>query len=154
VVAIYENATDAEVLLAYTYDNIAGNLLKLRRPGEALHFYELELAQRSKNFAPGNQNVIHSRLQIAKTRCLVGDIDRAIREFDAAIIDYVASVGPQHPWEAVYAAYFATCLLDARKVEPARSVMQRHGMLDPPRKNMTEEDRADVEAVWKRLRSL
>ena len=114
-------------------------------------YYEKELAARQKNFAPGNQNVIHSRLQIAKTRCLVGDYERATREWDDAIVDYVASVGPQHPWEAVYAAYFATCLLDGNRVESARSIMQRHGTLDPPRRNITDEDRADVQKVWDRL---
>ena len=65
--------------------------------------------------------------------------------------DYVASVGPLHPWEAVYAAYFATCLLDANRVESARSIMQSHGRLEPPRHDMTEEDRRDVQNVWDRL---
>ena len=46
----------------------------------------------------------------------MGDIDVATREFNAAIVDYVASVGPLHPYEALYAAYFATCLLDAGRI--------------------------------------
>jgi hypothetical protein len=29
--------------------------------------------------------------------------------------------------------------------------MERHGRLDPPRKNITDEDRSDVEKVWDRL---
>ena len=151
VLAIYEPAADAELLLASTYDNIASNLLRLGRPADALTFYEHELAERSKSFAPTSQNVIHSRLQIAKTRCLTGEIARATGEFNTSIVDYVASVGPLHPYEAVYAAYFATCLLDAGRVDLARSVMDRHGRLDPPRKDMTAEDRDDVQAVWTRL---
>jgi eukaryotic-like serine/threonine-protein kinase len=151
VLAIYEKAPDADTLLAVAYDNLASALLKGGRPGEALPWYERELAVRSKSFAPGNQNVIHSRLQIAKTRCLAGDIARATQEWDEAIDDYVVSVGPLHPWEAVYAAYFATCLLDANRVESARSIMLRHGSLDPPRKNITDEDRDDVQKVWDRL---
>ena len=121
------------------------------RPAEALPFYERELAARLKNFAPMNQNVIHSRLQIAKTRCMAGDPEKATLDWNDAIDDYVVSVGPLHPWEAVYAAYFATCLLDANRVESARSIMDRHGKLEPPRKNMTDEDRLDVQKVWDRL---
>jgi len=29
--------------------------------------------------------------------------------------------------------------------------MQSHGKLDPPRRDMTEEDRLDVQKVWDRL---
>ena len=148
--SIREQAPDDESL-TYTIDNVAAALLKLGRPAEALPFYERELALRSGTFAPTDQNLIHSRLQIAKTRCLMGDIDVASREFDAAIVDYVASMGPLHPYEAVYAAYFARCLLDAGHIESARSVLEAHARLDPPRKNMTEQDRADVAAVWQRL---
>jgi eukaryotic-like serine/threonine-protein kinase len=151
VLAIQEAAPDAEALLANLYDNIAANLLKLQRPDQALPFYERELVQRLRSYAPTNQNVIHSRLQIAKTRCLLGDIDQAYTEFSAAIIDYVASVGPLHPYEAVYAAYFATCLLDAGRIVPARMVMENHGRLDPARPDITDEDRADVQKVWDRL---
>jgi len=151
VLAIHETAPDADTSLAVTYDNLAADLLKLGKPAEALPYYERELAARLKNFAPTNQNVIHSRLQIAKTRCLAGDPETATQDWNEAIEDYVASVGPLHPWEAVYAAYFATCLLDANRVESARSIMQSHGKLDPPRRDMTEEDRLDVQKVWDRL---
>jgi tetratricopeptide (TPR) repeat protein len=154
ILAIYETAPDADTLLAVAYDNIAANLLKLGKPAEALPFYERELAARLRNFAPTHQNVIHARLQIAKTRCLAGDPEQATQEWSEAMQDYVASVGPLHPWEAVYAAYFATCLLDADRVESARSIMQSHGTLDPPRRNMTPEDRADVQKVWDRLAKL
>jgi hypothetical protein len=132
-------------------DNIASAYVHLGEPGNALAFYERELHLRSKSYAQTDPNVIHSRLQIAKMRCLTGDIDRATRDWDDAIDDYVASVGPLHPWEAVYAAYFANCLLDAGHKESARSIMERHGKLNPPRKDMTTEDRADVDAVWARL---
>ena len=125
--------------------------LKMGRPADALQFYERELAVRLQHFAPMNQNVIHSRLQIAKTRCMAGDPEKATLDWNDAIDDYVVSVGPLHPWEAVYAAYFATCLLDANRVESARSIMDRHGKLEPPRKNMTDEDRLDVQKVWDRL---
>jgi tetratricopeptide (TPR) repeat protein len=155
VLAIHESAApDAETSLAITYDNLAAALLHLGKPVEALPYYERELAARLKNFGPTNQNVVHSRLQIAKTRCLAGDPETATQEWSEAIEDYVASVGPLHPWEAVYAAYFATCLLDANRVESARSIMQSHGKLDPPRRNMTEEDRLDVQKVWDRLAKL
>jgi tetratricopeptide (TPR) repeat protein len=149
--AIYEQAPDAEQAVAIADDNIADNLVKLGKPGDALPFFVQELAARSRNFAPDNPSVIHARVQIAKTRCLTGDLDRAVREFDAAIIDYVASVGPAHPTEAVYAAQFARCLLDAGHPETARPVMERHGKLEPPRKDMTREDRAGIEEVWGRL---
>jgi tetratricopeptide (TPR) repeat protein len=154
VLAIHETAPDADTSLATTYDNLAADFLKLGKPAEALPYYELELAARLKNFAPTNQNVVHARLQIAKTRCLAGDPDIATQEWTEAIEDYVASVGPLHPWEAVYAAYFSACLLDANRVESARSIMQSHGKLDPPRRNMTEEDRLDVQKVWDRLAKL
>jgi eukaryotic-like serine/threonine-protein kinase len=151
VLSIYEQEPDAEPLIAAACDNIADGYVKLGEPAKALPYYERELAIRSKTFAASDPNVIHSRLQIAKTRCLTGDADRATRDWDDAIDDYVRSVGPSHPWEAVYAAYFATCLLDAGRTESARSIMERHGKLDPPRKDMTAEDRADVAAVWARL---
>ncbi len=151
VLAIREQAPDAEDLVAVAYDNLAASLLKLGRPAEALQFYERELAVRSRDFAPANQTVIHSRLQVAITRCMTGNVDEAIDEFDTAIDDYVRSAGPQHPWEPGYAASFATCLLDAHRIESARSIMDKHGRLDPAREGMTEQQRAAALAVWKRL---
>jgi eukaryotic-like serine/threonine-protein kinase len=152
VISIFEEkAPDSENILATAYDNLGTALVRLGRPADALPVYQQEYQLRSRTFAPNYSNLIHSRLQIAKTRCLAGDISTALGEFDAAIVDYAASVGPLHPYEAVYAAYFSTCLLDAGRVESARSVMERHGKLDPPRKNITDEDRADVQKVWDRL---
>ena len=84
-------------------------------------------------------------------RCLTGDIDRADKEFRAAIVDFVTAVGPLHPDEAIHAAYFANCLLQAGRIDVARSIMEAHGKLDPPRKDIAEEDRADIAAVWERL---
>lgn len=126
----------------------------MNRPQEALPLYQREYEIRARAYAPNYSNLIHSRLQIAKTRCLTGEVDTAVTEFDAAIVDYVASVGPLHPYEAVYAAYFSTCLLDAGRIDAARSVMEHHGKLDPPRKDITDDDRADVEKVWDRLLEL
>lgn len=151
VLAVYEQAPDAEILIAIACDNIATDYLKLGQPANALPFYEREFAVRSKKFAPSNRDVIHSRVQIAKTRCMFGEIDKATHDWDEAIDDYISSAGPLHAWEAVYAAYFATCLLDAGRVESARSTMERHGKLDPPRQDMTEENRAYILAVWQRL---
>jgi hypothetical protein len=152
VISIYEEkAPDSEITLETAYDSLASTLVRLGRPKDALPLYQREYEIRSRAYAPNYSNLIHSRLQIAKTRCLTGDIGTAIAEFDAAILDYVASIGPLHPYEALYAAYFSTCLLDAGRVDDARSVMERHGRLDPPRKNITDEDRSDVEKVWDRL---
>ena len=148
---IEEKAPDSETLLATVNDNLAAALVKLGRPAEALPLYERELAIRSANFAPSYSNVIHARLQIAKTRCLTGDIDTALGEFESAIVDYATTMGPQHPYEALYATYFATCLLDAGRVGAARNVLEGHARLDPPRVGMTDKDRADVQKVWDRL---
>ena len=151
VLAIYEQAPDTEILVATVCDYIATDFLKLGQPANALPYYEREFALRSKEFAPSNREVLHSRIQIAKTRCMLGEIDRATRDWDEAMDAYVASAGPLRAWEAVYAAYFATCLLDAGRVESARSTMERHGKLDPPRMDMTEENRTYISGVWERL---
>ena len=152
VISIFEErAPDSDITIATAYDSLAAALVSLGRAGEALSIYQREFEIRSNTYAPNYSNVIHSRLQIAKTRCLTGDIDKALAEFNAAIIDYAASVGPDHPYEAVYAAYFATCLLDSGRIDSAQAVMLSHGKLDPPRKNITDEDRADVQKVWDRL---
>jgi len=152
VISIYdEKAPDSEMMVATANDNLAMALLRLGRPAEALPLYERELAIRSHTFAPTYSRVIHARLQIAETRCLLGEIDAALSAFNAAIVDYVASLGPHHPYEAVHAARFARCLLDAGRAETARRILESHAQLDPPRKGMTEADRADVAAVWQRL---
>jgi len=151
VLAIYENAPDTESLIAKACDFVAMNYLKLNQPAKALPYYERNYAILSSEFAPSNRDVIHSRIQIAKTRCMLGDIERATGDWNQAIDDYVASAGPSHAWEAVYAAYFATCLLDAGHADSARKTMERHGTLDPPRKDLIEEDRALIAGVWQRL---
>jgi hypothetical protein len=152
VMSIYEEkAPDSEMMLATANDNLATVLIRLGRPAEALPLYQPELAIRSNTFAPSYSRVIHARLQIAETRCLLGQIDVALSEFNAAIVDYVASLGPQHPYEALHAARFARCLLDAGRSESARQVLSSHARLEPPRKGMTEADRTDVAAVWQRL---
>ena len=153
VLATYERAPDAETLVAVICGNIASAYLQLARPAEALPYFERELAVRSKNYAPTEQNVIGSRLQIARTHCLMGDVDNAAREWAEAIDDYAASASPSHAGEAVHAARFAACLLDAGRVESARAVMERYGKVDPKRRDMAERDRAEVSVVWQRLGS-
>jgi len=154
VLGIYEQVPDADYLIAIACDNVASSYMKLGQPAKALPYYERERAARSKNYPPNDRNVAHARLQIATTRCLLGDADWATREWDDAMDDFVAAVGPLHPWEAFYAARLATCLLDSGRIESARSIMEKHGKLDPPRKDMSESDRKVVAAVWERLSQL
>jgi len=151
VLGIYEQVPDADYLIAIACDNVASSYMKLGQPAKALPYYERERVARSKNYPPNDRNVAHARLQIATTRCLLGDFDWATREWDDAMDDFVAAVGPLHPWEAFYAARLATCLLDGGRIESARSIMEKHGKLDPPRKDMSEADRKVVAAVWERL---
>ena len=141
----------ASTQLADAYDNEAALLLKLGRSGEALPLFEKELAIRSQRYAPTFVNVIHARLKIAEARCRTGATPAALNEFEPALADYVSQAGPRHPYEAVYAAYFAQCLLDAGRSKEARAVLEKHARLEPPRPNMSEADRADVRAVWQRL---
>jgi serine/threonine-protein kinase len=152
VLAIREGVEEADsTQLADAYDNEGALLLKLGRSADALPLFERELAIRSKRFAPTFINVIHARLKIAEARCHAGSVSNALTDFGSAITDYVAQVGPQHPYEAVYAAYFARCLLDAGRAKEARMVLEQHARLDPARQNMSARDRADVEAQWQRL---
>jgi len=152
VLAIRERVEDAgSTQLADAYDNEAALLLKLDRAAAALPLFEHELSIRSQRFAPTYLNVIHARLKIAETRCRTGAVPAALDEFEPAIADYVAQVGPLHPYEAVYAAYFARCLLDAGHNGEARALLEKHAQLDPPRANMSDTDRAEVAAIWARL---
>jgi tetratricopeptide (TPR) repeat protein len=128
-------------------------LLKLDRAAEALPMFEHELAIRSQRFAPTFINVIHARLKIAEARCRTGAIPAALGEFEPALADYAVQAGPRHPYEAVYAAYFARCLLDAGHKDEARALLEEHAQLDPPRRNMSDADRAEVAAVWQRVTS-
>ena len=149
---IYEKAPDsASAQLASAHDLEGDALLNLGQPGEALVHYEKALAVRLTTFAPTYVVVLHNRLKIARARCLDGDIALASHEFTSRIDEFVAQVGPHHLWEAIHAARFADCLLDAGRVDDARNLLKRHGSLDPPREDMTEQDRAEVVAVWRRL---
>jgi len=151
VLAVYERAPDAEERIAAICDNIASSYLKLGQPADALLFYERGYAALSKSFAPTSRSVIHSRILIARTHCALGEIDTAAEAWNKAMDDYVASAGPGHGWEALYAAYFATCLLDAGRIESARSIMAVHGKIDPPPKDLSDADREVVSAVWQRM---
>jgi eukaryotic-like serine/threonine-protein kinase len=152
IISIYdEKAPDGEMMLATANDHLGTALVRLGRPAEALPLYERELAIRSHTFAPSYSRVIHARLQIAETHCLLGQIDAALGEFDKAIVDYAATLGPQHPYEAQHAARFARCLLGAGRNDTARTILENHARLDPPRKGLSDADRADIEAVWQQL---
>jgi serine/threonine-protein kinase len=133
---IYEQLPDAEYIIAAACDNIAASYIQLGKPADALPYYEREQAERSKHYPPHDPNVAHARLQIANTRCLLGDFENATREWDSAIADFVAAIGPSHSPEADYAARFAACLRDGGRVESARSIIERHGKLDSPRKDI------------------
>ncbi len=152
VLSTNERAADAESLVAVVCGNIGMGYLKSGQPAAALPYFERELAVRSKNYPPTERNVIAARLQIARTHCLVGDIDRAIREWNEAIAGYAASVGLSYADEAVHAAHFAGCLLDAGRADVARVVMERHGKTESKTLTSTR-DEADVAAVWRRLQS-
>ena len=150
--AIYENSPDSEATQLATAHEFEGDaLLHLGRPDEALARYESDLAVRLVTFAPNLPIVIHTRLKVAEARCLSGDVARASADFDTQIEAFVALVGPRHLWEAIHAARFADCLLDAGQVDGARRILERHGSIDPPRKDMSEGDRAEVAAAWERL---
>jgi len=152
VLAIRERVEDpASTQLADACDNEAALLLRLGRAAAALPLFERELSIRSRRFAPTFVNVIHARLKIAETRCRTGAIPVALGEFEPAIADYVAQMGPQHPYEALYAAHFAQCLLDAGRAGEARTVLEQHARLEPPRTNMSADDHAEVAAIWRRL---
>jgi len=125
--------------------------LGLAQPAAALPYFERELALRSRNYASKEGNVIGARLQIARTRCLMGDIDNAVREWNSAIEDYASSTALSRADEAAHAAYFAACLLDAGRADSARAVMVRHGKRIPTGPAGSKRDRAEVAAVWKRL---
>jgi serine/threonine-protein kinase len=154
VLAIRERVEDpASTQLADACDNEAALLLKLGRADAALPLFERELSIRSRRFAPTFVNVIHARLKIAEARCLTGAIPAALAEFEPAIADYVAQAGLRHPYEAVYAAHFAQCLLDAGRNNDARAVLERHAKLEPPRANMGAADHAEVAAMWQRLQT-
>ncbi len=150
--AIREKAGDTDPeTLANAYDNDGRLLLLAGRPNEALSRFEAELETRLRAFAPKTQNVVHARLKIAEARCRTGNINVAIREFDKAIGDYIAQVGAEYPYEPVYAAYFSQCLLDAGRRDQAKRILTEHASLQIQRKNMSNEDRAEVMAVWHRL---
>jgi len=153
VLAIRERVEEpASVQLADAYDNEGALLLRLGKADAALADFQREFAIRSKSFAPTYVNVIHARLKIAEARCHSGATAQALVEFEPALADYAAQMGPRHPYEAVYAAYFARCLLDAGNTDAARALLEKHARLDPPRENMSEQDRAEVAAIWQRAR--
>jgi len=124
--SIYTELPDAKYIIAAACDNIAASYIQLGRPAAALPYYECEQAERLKSFPPHDMNVAHARLQIANTRCLLGEFDQAIREWNESIGD-VAAAGSSHPPEAAYAARFAACLRAGGRSKSAYSIMERYG---------------------------
>jgi serine/threonine protein kinase len=134
--------------LINSYHNLGDMLLHLKRPAEALALYQRTLALRLKILAPTQQQVLSTRLKIAEAQCLTGDYATARAGFDAAIGDFVAQYGKQHPYEPVYAARFARCLFTAGRREEARSVLERHALEYAQRDGMTDAYRKEVAEVW------